>query len=204
MATEAAWLTGNRLTERRKKKCALTSIGLLMEGLRVLLSGVGLSFLSLHLDRLQIGIRPNPPTPGEASRVLKESGKPEKPADNDTLSIFRIVCSHITVEFPTPDKSGNRPLEPKLNISANGVYRASPGWTWTTLRVFRGQGTIANASISVAMVFQSLPSGRCNGAFTRRLPRQCSTIRNSPDNNPETASTYLSTCSGFEHGNQNH
>jgi hypothetical protein len=33
MATEAAWLTGNRLTERRKKKCALTSIGLLMEGL---------------------------------------------------------------------------------------------------------------------------------------------------------------------------
>ena len=33
MATEAAWLTGNRLTERRKKKCALTSIGLLMEDL---------------------------------------------------------------------------------------------------------------------------------------------------------------------------
>ena len=32
MATEAAWLNGNRLTERRKKKCALTSTGLLMEG----------------------------------------------------------------------------------------------------------------------------------------------------------------------------
>jgi hypothetical protein len=33
MATEAAWLNGNRLTERRKRKCALTSTGLLMEGL---------------------------------------------------------------------------------------------------------------------------------------------------------------------------
>src|SRR5258708_37793175 len=32
MATEAAWLNGNRLTERRKRKCALTSTGLLMEG----------------------------------------------------------------------------------------------------------------------------------------------------------------------------
>ena len=36
MATEAAWLTGNRLTERRKKKCALTSIGLLMEELGII------------------------------------------------------------------------------------------------------------------------------------------------------------------------
>jgi hypothetical protein len=33
MATEAAWLNGNRLTERRKRKCALTATGLLMEGL---------------------------------------------------------------------------------------------------------------------------------------------------------------------------
>src|SRR6266481_49947 len=33
MATEAAWLNGNKLTERRKSKCALTSTGLLMEGL---------------------------------------------------------------------------------------------------------------------------------------------------------------------------
>jgi hypothetical protein len=33
MATEAAWLNGNRFTERRKQKCALTSTGLLMEGL---------------------------------------------------------------------------------------------------------------------------------------------------------------------------
>jgi hypothetical protein len=32
MATGAAWLTGSRFTERRKKKCALTSNGLLMEG----------------------------------------------------------------------------------------------------------------------------------------------------------------------------
>jgi hypothetical protein len=32
MATGAAWLNGNRLKERRKKKCALTSTGLLMEG----------------------------------------------------------------------------------------------------------------------------------------------------------------------------
>ncbi len=32
MATEAAWLNRNRLTERRKRKCALTSTGLLMEG----------------------------------------------------------------------------------------------------------------------------------------------------------------------------
>jgi hypothetical protein len=32
MATEAAWLNGNKLTERRKSKCALTSTGLLMEG----------------------------------------------------------------------------------------------------------------------------------------------------------------------------
>ena len=32
MATEAAWLNGNRLTERRKRRCALTSTGLLMEG----------------------------------------------------------------------------------------------------------------------------------------------------------------------------
>jgi hypothetical protein len=32
MATEAAWLDGNRLTERRKRKSALTSTGLLMEG----------------------------------------------------------------------------------------------------------------------------------------------------------------------------
>src|ERR1700746_213756 len=37
MATEAAWLTANRLTKRRKKKCALTSIGLLMEGLGAIL-----------------------------------------------------------------------------------------------------------------------------------------------------------------------
>jgi hypothetical protein len=33
MATGAAWLNGKRLTERRKKNCALTSTGLLMEGL---------------------------------------------------------------------------------------------------------------------------------------------------------------------------
>src|ERR1019366_2629976 len=35
MATGAAWLNGNRLTDRkkeRKRKCALTSTGLLMEG----------------------------------------------------------------------------------------------------------------------------------------------------------------------------
>jgi hypothetical protein len=32
MATEAAWLNGNRFTERKKQKCALTSTGLLMEG----------------------------------------------------------------------------------------------------------------------------------------------------------------------------
>ena len=32
MATEAAWLNGNKSTERRKRKCALTSTGLLMEG----------------------------------------------------------------------------------------------------------------------------------------------------------------------------
>ena len=35
MATGAAWLNGNRLTERRKKKCALTSSGLLMEGVKL-------------------------------------------------------------------------------------------------------------------------------------------------------------------------
>jgi len=34
MATEAAWLNGNKLTERRKSKCPLTSTGLLMEGPR--------------------------------------------------------------------------------------------------------------------------------------------------------------------------
>jgi hypothetical protein len=28
-----AWLNGNRFTEREKQKCALTSTGLLMEGL---------------------------------------------------------------------------------------------------------------------------------------------------------------------------
>src|SRR6266705_1291392 len=33
MATEAAWLNGNRLMQERKRKCALTSTGLLMEGL---------------------------------------------------------------------------------------------------------------------------------------------------------------------------
>ena len=33
MATGAAWLNRNRLTETRKRKCALTSTGLLMEGL---------------------------------------------------------------------------------------------------------------------------------------------------------------------------
>jgi hypothetical protein len=33
MATEAAWLKKNRTVERSKKKCALTSTGLLMEGL---------------------------------------------------------------------------------------------------------------------------------------------------------------------------
>jgi hypothetical protein len=32
MATEAAWLNGNKLTERRKQNYALTSTGLLMEG----------------------------------------------------------------------------------------------------------------------------------------------------------------------------
>jgi hypothetical protein len=31
MATEATWLNRDRLTERRKQKCALTSTGLLME-----------------------------------------------------------------------------------------------------------------------------------------------------------------------------
>src|SRR5258706_2547509 len=35
MATEVAWLNGNRLMERRKRKCALTSTGLLMEGVSV-------------------------------------------------------------------------------------------------------------------------------------------------------------------------
>jgi hypothetical protein len=33
MATGAAWLNRKRLTGRRKRKCALTSTGLLMEGL---------------------------------------------------------------------------------------------------------------------------------------------------------------------------
>jgi hypothetical protein len=33
MATEAAWLNESRLKERRKRMCALTSTGLLMEGL---------------------------------------------------------------------------------------------------------------------------------------------------------------------------
>src|SRR5258707_3842697 len=33
MATEAAWLNGSRLTEKKKAKYALTSTGLLMEGL---------------------------------------------------------------------------------------------------------------------------------------------------------------------------
>ncbi len=33
MATEAAWLNGNRTMETKKKSCALTSTGLLMEGL---------------------------------------------------------------------------------------------------------------------------------------------------------------------------
>ncbi len=32
MATEAAWLNGSRLTEKKKAKYALTSTGLLMEG----------------------------------------------------------------------------------------------------------------------------------------------------------------------------
>src|SRR5690242_14749431 len=32
VATEAAWLNGNRFTERRKRKCALTSTGLLRKG----------------------------------------------------------------------------------------------------------------------------------------------------------------------------
>jgi len=32
MATEAAWLKRNRLMEKRKRKCALTPTGLLMEG----------------------------------------------------------------------------------------------------------------------------------------------------------------------------
>ncbi len=38
MATGAAWLNANRLTERKKRKrtCALTSTGLLMEGLGIL------------------------------------------------------------------------------------------------------------------------------------------------------------------------
>jgi hypothetical protein len=43
MATEAAWLNGNRLTERRKRKCALTSTGLLMEGLDELWSAIPLA-----------------------------------------------------------------------------------------------------------------------------------------------------------------
>ena len=75
MATEAAWLDWQQTHVKKKTKACLDSTGLLMEGLRVLLSGVGLSFLSLHLDRLQIGIRPNPPTPGEASRVCRRIGK---------------------------------------------------------------------------------------------------------------------------------
>jgi hypothetical protein len=33
MATGVAWLNGIRWTERKKQKCALTSTGLLMEGL---------------------------------------------------------------------------------------------------------------------------------------------------------------------------
>jgi hypothetical protein len=37
MATEAAWLNGSRLTERRKRKCALTSTGLFMEGFGILI-----------------------------------------------------------------------------------------------------------------------------------------------------------------------
>src|SRR5258708_5026436 len=46
MATEAAWLNGNRLMERRKRKCALTSTRLLMEGLeRTLPREVRLSVL---------------------------------------------------------------------------------------------------------------------------------------------------------------
>src|SRR5258705_3155753 len=32
IATEAAWLNGNRFMERRKQECALTSTGFLMEG----------------------------------------------------------------------------------------------------------------------------------------------------------------------------
>src|SRR5260370_26686421 len=45
MATEVAWLNGNRLMERRKRKCALTSTGLLIEGVvqKVLLGSQGSS-----------------------------------------------------------------------------------------------------------------------------------------------------------------
>jgi hypothetical protein len=32
MATGVAWLNGNMFTEKEKQKCALTSTGLLMEG----------------------------------------------------------------------------------------------------------------------------------------------------------------------------
>jgi hypothetical protein len=38
MATEAAELNGKRLTERKKGKCALTSTGLLMEGVSKLVA----------------------------------------------------------------------------------------------------------------------------------------------------------------------
>jgi len=52
MATEAAWLNGNRLTERRKRKCALTSTGLLMEGLtRIAATGKSVTFEFQRLYR---------------------------------------------------------------------------------------------------------------------------------------------------------
>ena|SRR5258708_6628466 len=53
MATEVAWLNGNRLMERRKRKCALTSTGLLMEGL----SGISCARGTKHYLRcLQIAL----------------------------------------------------------------------------------------------------------------------------------------------------
>src|SRR5258707_1031254 len=73
MATEAAWLNGNRLMERRKRKCALTSTGLLMEGLRRLLpvADHARNDLAQHSER-NGDLSPSVARPARISLVTRE------------------------------------------------------------------------------------------------------------------------------------
>jgi hypothetical protein len=97
MATEAAWLNRNRLTERRKRKCALTSTGLLMEGL-------GLEGRSSRRSLLQV----HPAEKVGEARVGAQG-------------IEHLIPAHSDHDSDGLNGSGDNPLATSIDLHPNAL-----------------------------------------------------------------------------------